>query len=102
MGAYNPGTYRRFATSALGRRQSGFAPATAPERSLTFHLTKPRLLGIVSRQACVRGRKGAAHAEPATVRPPLPPGVLFQQNVTAGDRSTQKDVILYRSKPECV
>ncbi len=49
-------------------------PRTAPECSLTFLLTKPRLIGIVNRQACVRRRKGAAHAEPATVRPPLPSG----------------------------
>jgi len=58
----------------LGRHRSGFGPRTAPDCSLTFHLTKPRLLGVVYRQVCVRGRKGAAHAESATVRPPLPSG----------------------------
>jgi hypothetical protein len=27
--------------------------------------------------------------------------IQFQQNVTVDDRSRKKDVILYRSKPEC-
>jgi len=61
----------------LGRHRSGLGPRTAPECSLTFLLTKPRLMGIVYGQVCVRGRKGAAHAEPATVRPPLPPGTFI-------------------------
>jgi hypothetical protein len=58
----------------FGRQRSGFGPRTAPECSLTIYLTKPRHMGIVNEQACVRGRKGAVHAEPATVRPPLPQG----------------------------
>jgi len=41
------------------------------ETSLTFLLTKPRLMGIVYKQARVQGQRGAAYAEPATVRPPL-------------------------------
>ena len=70
-----PSAYRnpwwRACRVPFDRHQSGFGPRTAPECSLTFVLTKPRVMGIVTRQACVRGRKGAAHAEPVTVRPPL-------------------------------
>jgi|SRR5271157_591992 len=86
----------------LGRHRSGFGPRTARECSLTFHLTKPSLMGIVDRQACVRDEK-------ALPMPSLQQSGLLsllelplQQNVASEDWPRKKDVNLCRSKPGCV
>jgi len=79
----------------LRKRRSGLGPRTAPECSLTFLLTKPRYMGIVYRQVCVRGRKGAAHAEPAAVRPPLPQGDSIPTKCHDRGRANQKKMLIY-------
>jgi len=84
----------------FGKHPSGFGPRMAPDGSLTSHLTKPRTVGIVNRQVCVRGRKSAMPSLPQSGLLSLL-GVLIQQNVAAGDRPRKKDVNLIRSKPEC-
>jgi len=87
--------------ATFGGPRRGFGPRTAPEGSLTFHLTKPRAVGIVNRQVGVRGRKSAMPSLPQSGLICLL-GLQFQQNVTAGDRFTKKDVNSIRSKPLCV
>jgi len=48
--------------ATFGGPRRGFGPRTAPEGSLTFHLTKPRAVGIVNRQVGVRDEKALCRA----------------------------------------
>jgi hypothetical protein len=66
-----PAPIHRGPARAAGMARMAMARQLALHSSLIFYFTKPSYMGIITRQACVRRRNGAAYAKPVTVRPPL-------------------------------
>ena len=85
-------------SGAFGRGKPQGCHRTSPASpcSLTLLLAKPRLVGMMEGEVRALARKGSAHADPASFRPPPlmanPSDPKNQQKVTAGHGVRKKDV----------